>query len=86
MKAKTTWQKCYDIESKIEYLGEKNPGEHYFRITRLECESFSDPEDDECFIYVEDGKLIDVEDYDTYPSECELDLMENLLKEKNILK
>lgn len=86
MKATVHWQKCYDLQSEIEYLGEENPGEHYFKITRVESESFFDPEDDECFIYVEDGKLVDTDGYDTYPSEYELDLMESMLKEKNILK
>jgi hypothetical protein len=85
MKHTISWQKCYDFDSEIEYLGEENPGEHYFKITRRETESFFDPEDDECFVLVEDRKVVDFEGYSSHPSDEELEVMEKILMEKNII-
>lgn len=84
MAHKTTWQKCYDIESEIEYIGEENPGEHYFKITRRETENFFDPEEDECFVLLHEGN-IDFEGYSSYPSIEERTVVYEILKEKKIL-
>ena len=83
-KHKTTWQKCYDMESEIQYLGEESPGVHYFGIKRRESEGFWDVEEDECFILLHEGN-IDFEGYSSYPSIEERDVMYKILKEKNIL-
>jgi len=83
MKANTTWQKCYDIESEIEYLGEENHGEHHFSIKRRETEGFWDVEEDECYALVEDGIIVDFEGYSSYPSVEEEDLMKGILKQLN---
>jgi len=85
MKHKISWQKCYYMESEIEYLGEENPGEHYFSIKRREYEGFWDVEEDECYAFVENGKIVDYDGYDSYPSEAEAEAMEGILKEKNII-
>jgi hypothetical protein len=85
MKHKTTWQKCYDIESEIEYLGEENPGEHYFSIVRREDENLFDPEEDECYVLVEDSKIVGYEGYSSHPSREEEYVMERVLMEKNII-
>ena len=82
---KTTWQKCYDIESEIEYLGEEKPGEHHFKIVRRETESFFDPEDDECCLLLEDGIIVGFEGYSSYPSPEEEVMMKVILIEKNII-
>lgn len=79
MKANATWQKCYDIESEIEYLGEENPGEHYFKIVRRETECFFDPEEDECSLLLEDGIIVGFEGYSSYPSVEEEDVMKGIL-------
>lgn len=82
---KTTWQKVYDMESEITYLGEENPGEHYFSINRRETEGFWDTEDDECYVLVEDNKIVDYEGYSTYPSDEEKESMERMLMHFNII-
>lgn len=83
MKATANWQKCYDMESEIQYLGEENPGEHYFGIKRRESEGFWDVEEDECYALVEDGIIVDFEGYSTYPSEEEESVMKGILKQLN---
>ena len=88
MKVTATWQKCYDMESEIEYLGEENPGEHYFSIKRRESDGFWDVEEDECIALVgnnESGFDIEFDGYDTYPSEEEQEVIERILMEKNII-
>ena len=85
MKQILHWQKVYDMESEIEYLGEENPGEHYFSIKRRESEGFWDAEEDECFVLVEDHKIVDFGGYSSHPSDEELEVMEKVLKEKNII-
>lgn len=85
MSHKTTWQKCYDIESEIEYLGEENPGEHYFKIVRRETECFFDPEEDECYLLLEDGIVTGFEGYSMYPSIEEEGTMKVILSEKKII-
>ena len=85
MKGTATWQKCYDIESEIEYLGEENPGEHYFSIKRRESEGFWDVEEDECYVLVVDHAVDGYDGYSSYPSEEEAKVMEKILMEKNII-
>lgn len=80
-----SWQKCYDMESEITYLGEENPGEHFFSINRRESEGFWDVEEDECYYIVENRMLIGMEGYDAIPSEEEQAAMEKILMEKNII-
>ena len=84
-KHKISWQKWYDFESEIEYLGEENPGEHYFSINRRELEGFWDVEEDECYYIIENRNVIGMEGYDTIPSEEEQEVMEKILMEKNII-
>ena len=81
MKHKITWQKCYDMESEITYLGESNPGEHYFSINRRESEGFWDVEEDECYLLLEDGIVVGFEGYSSYPSEEEESVMKGILKQ-----
>ena len=85
MKHKISWQKCYDMESEITYLGEENPGEHYFKIVRRESENFFDPEDDECCYLVKNRMVQGIEGYDALPSEEEQEMMEKILMENNII-
>lgn len=85
MKVTVHWQKCYDMESEVEYLGEENPGEHYFGIVRRETEGFWDTEEDECFVVVKFGLITGYEGYTSYPSYEERKEFERVLKEKNII-
>jgi hypothetical protein len=85
MTHKTTWQKCYDIESEIEYLGEENHGEHHFSIKRRETEGFWDVEEDECYLLLEDGIVVGFEGYSSYPSPEEEGTMKVILSEKKII-
>ena len=85
---KVHFQKCYDFTSDIEYLGEENPDEHYFKITRREDENFWDPFEDECYALItknETGVDVDFEGYSEYPNDEERQAMWTLLKEKNII-
>lgn len=85
MKHVATWQKSFDMMSEIEYLGEENPGEHYFKISRREMEGFWDVEEDECCYLVENRNVIGMVGYDTLPSQEEEAVMEKILMEKNII-
>ena len=80
---KTNWQKCYDMESEITYLGESKPVEHYFSMNRRVAEGVWDVEEDECYALVEDNKLIDYEGYSSYPSDEEKEAMEKILMHFN---
>ena len=80
-----SWQKCFDMESEITYHGEENPGEHYFGIKRRESEGFWDVEEDECYVLIEGECVVGFEGYSSYPSVEELDVMYEILKEKNII-
>jgi hypothetical protein len=82
---KVSWQKCYDMESEITYLGEESPGEHYFSINRREYEGFWDVEEDECYYLIENRNVIGMEGYDAIPSDEEQEMMEKILMEKNII-
>ena len=85
MKHTISWQKCYDMESEITYIGEENPGEHYFSIIRRESEGFWDTEEDECYYIIENRNVIGMEGYDTIPSDEEEEVMEKILMEKNLI-
>lgn len=73
------------MESEITYLGEENPGEHYFSIKRRESEGFWDVEEDECYALVEDGVIVDFDGYSSYPSPEEEGAMKAYLVENNII-
>ena len=54
----------YDLEVKISYIGEEEPGEHYFSLHRHFPElTFDDEEDEAKAVVFPDGK-IEVESYD----------------------
>ena len=79
------YQKSYDFTSDIEYLGEENPGEHYFKITRREDENFWGVSEDECCVLVENGKVEGFEGYSEIPCfEEEVAMMTILKNEKKI--
>jgi hypothetical protein len=73
------------MESEITYIGEENPGEHYFSIIRRESEGFWDTEEDECYYIIENRNVIGMEGYDTIPSDEEEEVMEKILMEKNLI-
>lgn len=79
MKVTVTYQKCYDFQSDITYLGEENPGEHYFRITRRESENFWDPVDDECKVLMDGEMVAGFEGYDEHPNHEEQAAMRSIL-------
>ena len=85
MKHKIEWQKCYDIQSEIQYLEEENPGEHFFRIDRVDSDGLWFVEEDECYALVQDGKLVGYEGYSNHPSPEEQKVIEKILMEKNII-
>ena len=54
----------YDIVATIRYVGEENPGEYYFRITRHWADLVFDDEEDEAFAIVNEKGEIELEGYD----------------------
>ena len=58
------YQVNYDLEVDIRYMGEENPGEHYFKLHRHFVElSFDDEESEAKAVVFPDGS-IEVEEYD----------------------
>jgi hypothetical protein len=65
MKKTIEYEVRYDLAVEITYLGEENPGEHYFRLHRHWTELTFDDEEDEAIAYVDgEGKLVGIEGYD----------------------
>ena len=85
MKKTIDYEIHYDLSVEITYLGEENPGEHFFSIKRRETEGFWDTEEDECYALVEDGTVVDYDGYDSYPSDEERQAIWTILKEKDII-
>jgi len=54
----------YDIESTVSYLGEENPGEHYFKISRVWLEGMFDTEEHEAFAIMNEKGEIEIEPYE----------------------
>jgi hypothetical protein len=79
MKVTVTYQKCYDFRSEITYLGEENPGEHYFSIVRREEDNFWDPVEDECYALMDGEILVGFEGYAEYPNRDEEEAMRKIL-------
>ena len=64
MKKNIDYEVCYDLSVEITYLGEENPGEHYFSLHRHFPElTFDDEEDEAKAVVFPDGK-IEIESYE----------------------
>ena len=79
------YQKSYDFTSTIDFISEESPGKYLFKILRREQEYFWDPEEDECCVIVEDGKVVEYDDYASEPSEEEKQAMCSMLKEMKLI-
>lgn len=64
MKKNIDYEIHYDLSVEITYLGEENPGEHYFSLHRHFPElTFDDEEDEAKAVVFPDGK-IEIESYE----------------------
>jgi hypothetical protein len=64
MKKTIDYEIHYDLSVEITYLGEENPGEHYFSLHRHFPElTFDDEEDEAKAVVFPDGK-IEIESYE----------------------
>jgi hypothetical protein len=64
MKKTIDYEIHYDLSVEITYLGEENPGEHYFKLHRHFPElTFDDEEDEAKAVVFPDGK-IEIESYE----------------------
>ena len=68
------------ITATIKYLEEREPGEHYFSLKRHWVESLFDDEDDEAIAYVEEGKVVEIEGYQSgYVIDEEMNVIEKIM-------
>lgn len=58
------YEVSYDLVAEIRYIGEEEPGEHYFRIRRHWADLVWDDEEDEAKAIVTPEGKIEVEAYD----------------------
>lgn len=76
------YQVCNSVVSTIKYLEEEDPGEHYFSVKRHWVEGTFDDEDDEAVAYVENGKVVEIEGYESgYVRDEERDVIEKIMIE-----
>ena len=82
MKKVIEYQICYDVESTVSYLGEENPGEHYFKISTVWVDGLFDAEEEEAFAIVNsDGEIV-IEAYEgDYLREEAMEAIVELMKE-----
>lgn len=76
------YEVTYDVVSTIKYVGEENPGEYYFRITRHWADLVFDDEESEVFAIVNEKGEIELEDYEGgYIRYQEENAIEEMMKE-----
>ena len=74
------YEVCHSIVTTIKYLKEEEPGEHYFSVKRHWVESLFDDEDDEAIAYVEEGKVVEIEGYESgYVRDEERNVIEKIM-------
>ena len=82
MQKEIEYQVSYDVVATIEYTREENPGEYYFSIKRHWADLLWDDEEDEIIAYVEEGKVVEIEAYETgYVRDEERDVIEKMMEE-----
>lgn len=64
MQKEIDYEVSYDVVATIEYTGEENPGEYYFRIMRHWVDLVFDDEDDEAYATVNEKGEIEIESYE----------------------
>jgi hypothetical protein len=64
MQKEIEYEVHYDVVATIEYTGEENPGEYYFRIMRHWVDLVFDDEDDEAYATVNEKGEIEIESYE----------------------
>jgi len=63
MQKEIEYEVSYDVVATIEYTGEENPGEYYFRIMRHWVDLVFDDDEDEAFATVNEKGEIEIESY-----------------------
>jgi len=82
MKKNIDYEIHYDLSVEITYLGEENPGEHYFSLHRHFPElTFDDEEDEAKAVVFPDGK-IEIESYEGgYLRDEEVEAIDKMMEE-----
>ena len=76
------YQVSYDLTVDIRYIGEENPGEHYFKLHRHFTDLSFDDEEDEAKALVSPDGTMEVEAYDGgYVREEEEEAINEMMKE-----
>jgi hypothetical protein len=64
MQKEIEYEVSYEVVATIEYTGEENPGEYYFRIMRHWVDLVFDDEEDEAYATVNEKGEIEIESYE----------------------
>jgi hypothetical protein len=81
MQKEIEYEVHYDVVATIRYVGEENPGEYYFRITRHWADLVWDDEEDEAFAIVNEKGEIEVEAYEGYIRDEEASAIGKMMEE-----
>jgi len=81
MNKEIEYEVSYDVVATIEYTGEENPGEYYFRIMRHWVDLMWDDEEDEAYATVNEKGEIEIEAYEGYIREEEVSAIGKMMEE-----
>ena len=81
MQKEIEYEVSYDVVATIEYTGEENPGEYYFRIMRHWVDLVFDDEEDEAYATVNEKGEIEIETYNTRPRDEEVSAIGKMMEE-----
>ena len=81
MQKEIEYEVSYEVVATIEYTGEENPGEYYFRIMRHWVDLVFDDDEDEAFATVNEKGEIEVEAYEGYLRDEEVEAIGKMMEE-----
>ena len=81
MQKEIEYEVSYDVVATIEYTGEENPGEYYFRIMRHWVDLVFDNEEDEAYATVNEKGEIEIEAYEGYIRDEEASAIGKMMEE-----
>ena len=81
MQKEIEYEVSYEVVATIEYTGEENPGEYYFRIMRHWVDLVFDDEEDEAYATVNEKGEIEIEAYEGYIRDEEASAIGKMMEE-----
>lgn len=81
MQKEIEYEVSYEVVATIEYTGEENPGEYYFRIMRHWVDLVFDDEEDEAYATVNEKGEIEIEAYEGYLRDEEASAIGKMMEE-----